>query len=558
LSLGLAACDDAQTKPDGGHTQGTQGGGTSVQQTPDGEVPPEPDGGPDSGRGGRTDAGPDDGGSDPAPNTYPCEVRTQRVLFLYGGGIDSGHDITKHARRVLYSHLVEYDGHPLDQELDFEVEGAGRYAAIVISDYEAYQDLAPYLRTRLDDYARSCDVGMHFLQVGPKLKLGAGDVATGPNARLSRARVETESPLLSLTRDGGTLSGALPGEGRLFDLGTSEGYQAVAWASSGDDEEAPYMLADLGEHDGIRRVFNGRVFDTHFLNDLLFIDAIAWLSPVDLNVFRQRYVGVDVDDIFQPNHAPEVDDRIVKIQADDVEEMLATQERISNLIGSDFRYVLGVNVGFYGEQYADPAIYDDVAGDLALVENRSAFYWFDHLPNHTEIWSQTTDEIRGLMLETHAWAEETGVIDFIGTYAVTPKHSGISQMHTPLYESWREVWDIQYSSDTSGAGLGFEYMGILVAPRARANIWAAQYAFSEVDRSTITSWAHGGSIYRGVIDRPVSIFMTHQANYARDGIGNYLWEQLFEFIARWTRYEMRSGTPESLVEKHFEHFPLEE
>lgn len=481
----------------------------------------------------------------------PCVIDTPRILILYGGAIGEDHAYAGEARAILDRHRIAYEARPAgEDELQYEIDGVGNYGAILFTDYDAYDDLSASNRERLDDYARRCGAGMYFLYVPGNAELSAGEITTSARSTLSDARVDSTSPVLDLTRDGGTLEGDLPGRGLVFRFSEAN-YSAVAWASR-EGAQGPFVLADDGAHDGVRRVFNGRDFDAHFLGELLLLDALSWLSPVDLGLLRQRYIGVDIDDVFMPNYDDEENKRTVKIQADDVPALLATQAHISSTMGRDFRFTIGFNVAYYGVQFGDAALYDDPAGDAALVANRSAFYWFDHLKHHTIVKDQAVDELAGYMRDARAWAEETGVIDYVGRYAVTPQHSGISQRYAPLYEAWRDVWDIGYSSDTSGTVNGFEYMGIHVAPRSQAGIWSGQYSFAEVSPSSLERMARGGAVYREVIARPVSIFMTHQSNYARDRLGNKLFEELFDFLARWTHYEIHSGTPDALVARHFE------
>lgn len=485
-----------------------------------------------------------------------CSVAAPRILFLHGGAIDRSHPFATHARKVLRDHRLAYEIRELGERFAYEVDGLGQYAAVVITDHQAYEDLAPAPRAALDDYARACDVGLYFLRVPSGAQLDGGSIATSASTPLSDAHVDAASPLLDLTRDGGVLAGAIPGRGRLFELAREGDYHALAWAT-GDDQNGPWLVAGTSSRDGIRRIFNGRDFEPFFLDELLMVDALAWLSPVDLSALRERYVGVDIDDVFMPAHHEDLAQRTVKIQAEDVPALIETQERISEIIGSEFRFALGFNAGFYGSQRGDPALFDDAAGDAALVDARASFHWFDHLWRHTIVIDQPYEELAGDMERARAWAQDTGVIEHIGRYAISPQHSGTSQRYDPLYQAWRDVWDIRYSACTSDAGDGFEHLGVLVAPRARAQIWSNQYSFDQVSRSALDQLAHAGSVYRVIVERPVTVFMTHQSNYARDRIGSYLFEEVFAFLARWTRYEIKTGAPDDLIQKHFELVPLQ-
>lgn len=496
-----------------------------------------------------------DSGSEPDASLAPCAVDRPRVLLAHGGAIGYQHAFTVSARTLMRAHHLDYQAQEIDSDIDYEIDGLGEYAAILITDYEAYEALPPSRRQALDGYAQRCDVGLYFLSVPSGATVTGGARSSSTSTALATAHLEADSPLLDLTRDGGEVEGAIPGRARTFELEPDSSFEPVAWATTSQGEQAPWLIA--GEpRDGVRRVLNGRNFEPFFLDDLLLMDALAWLSPVELGALRERYVDVDIDDVFMPAYHEDAAMRTVKMQASDVSALIESQARISELIGSDFRFTLGFNAGYYGEQLGDAAESDDAAGDAALVAARAEFYWFDHLWRHTIIVDQPYEEIAGYMEQGRAWAEDNGVIEHMGHYAVTPQHSGTSQLYTPLYEAWRDVWDVRYSSDTSGAGKGFENLGVLVAPRARANIWSDQYSFDQVSRASLDEFAHGGTVYREIAMHPVTLFMTHQANYARDHIGSYMFEEAFAFIARWTRYEIKTGTPDELVEKYFELMPL--
>lgn len=54
---------------------------------------------------------------------------------------------------------------------------------------------------------------------------------------------------------------------------------------------------DCGEIDGIQRIFFGSGLD-FWLHRLLFLDAMSFLSHGRLSTSLQRYIQVDIDDIF--------------------------------------------------------------------------------------------------------------------------------------------------------------------------------------------------------------------------------------------------------------------
>ena len=57
------------------------------------------------------------------------------------------------------------------------------------------------------------------------------------------------------------------------------------------------VIHDLGLHDGIQRVLFGNNLN-FWLHKLIFIDAISFLSGKKLKLSLDRYLLVDIDDIF--------------------------------------------------------------------------------------------------------------------------------------------------------------------------------------------------------------------------------------------------------------------
>jgi len=450
-----------------------------------------------------------------------------------------------------------YQDAPIDAEIEYESGGRGRYAVVVVTDYEAYADLDSSKKARLDDYCREYGVGLYFLYVGWGVSLNSGEVTTSSGGTLLDQRVDPESPVLRLTRDGGTLEGELPSVGCNFIAESAGGYHPVAYARLEQDQnERPNILADDGSFDGVHRIFHGHYFYRFWLHDLLFLDGLQWLSPVDLPILDRRWIGVDIDDIFQANYDPDPENRTVKIQAEDVEAMIQTQDDLSEIMEGDFRFVLGFNCGWYQEDFGPPP-FDDAAGDLALVANRAEFRWFDHLPLHQDCTEYGTQELIAIMEESKAWAQANDVTTHITGYHLTPWHAGIDPVYEPLYEAWRQVWDTGYTSTTETV-TGFEHAGVKVAPRQNSGILSSEYSFEQVDQDEIDSWIQGGFLSQRMIENPVNLFMTHQCNFARDRIGLYLFENLADFFDRWTHFQLVTGSNDELIEKYFELFPPEQ
>ena len=84
-------------------------------------------------------------------------------------------------------------------------------------------------------------------------------------------------------------------------------YRRIAWAHlahDSKDEESPSInpplttaILDTGLYDGVQRVLFGNSL-SFWPHKLLFIDAIKHLSRGALSVSLDRYIQIDIDDIF--------------------------------------------------------------------------------------------------------------------------------------------------------------------------------------------------------------------------------------------------------------------
>ncbi|MFT3926924.1 MAG: hypothetical protein QM778_30540 [Myxococcales bacterium] len=492
------------------------------------------------------DAG-DDAGDAAVPRS--CNRHLPHVLVLFGGALGPNDPGTNNLLNLLNEQRLFYSSRPIDAEVAFQSEATGNFGAIVITDYEAYVELESAHKERLDAYARACDVGLYFLHVPAGTALQGGDLVAGFDSVLSNPRVDADSPVLRLTKDGGALSETLPGKGRPFVVTATRGYATIASATAGP-MRSPNIVADDGTRDGVRKIFHGQDFTRYWLHDLLFLDGLQWLAPVELGIVDERWFAVDIDDIFMPAYDEDPSKQIVKLQRSDVDALIATQHAIAAITGMRFRFTLGFNSGFYERQLA-PAPFDDVDGDHALVEHRDEFHWFDHLPEHESPTGESEEDLVALMQESKTWAEASGVIDYMTKYAVSPRHDGVAKRYKPLFDAWREVWDLRYTSaPLSGAGFAFD--GVLVSPRLDLRIWSSQYSFDQVSPDDLDALAvAGGPVFRAMLTNLTSVFMTHQGNYARDRLAPRVLLAALQNLHTWTNLRFLNGTSDRVVEQYF-------
>lgn len=119
-----------------------------------------------------------------------------------------------------------------------------------------------------------------------------------------------ESAVARVTRTDKTYVGRVPGSSWTVFVSNHSTYVPVshAWlhvTDSHDDNVSAALtdtvctpvLLDRGTHDGIRRVLFGAGFE-FWLHRVLFLDAISFLSRGRLSQPLDRFVLVDVDDVF--------------------------------------------------------------------------------------------------------------------------------------------------------------------------------------------------------------------------------------------------------------------
>ena len=115
-------------------------------------------------------------------------------------------------------------------------------------------------------------------------------------------------------------------------------------------------------YDGIQRVLFGNGI-SYWLHKLLLLDSISFLSHGKISLPLQRYVLIDIDDIF-------VGEKGTRMKRSDVFELLESQQRLSQLIPG-FRFNLGFSGKYYHKGYADEDYGDDLL--IGILFNMKIF-----------------------------------------------------------------------------------------------------------------------------------------------------------------------------------------
>uniref|UniRef100_A0A7R9I1I9 [heparan sulfate]-glucosamine N-sulfotransferase n=1 Tax=Timema bartmani TaxID=61472 RepID=A0A7R9I1I9_9NEOP len=366
--------------------------------------------------------------------------------------------------RIKYKAEVSGKSLPVLTNLD-----KGKYGVIVFENFNKYTQMDKWNRELLDKYCREYNVGIvGFVPPSEETLVGAQlhgfPLFIHNNLKLKNAALNAASPILRLTRAGETVWGPLPGGDWTVFSSNDSTYEPLSWATHiGEDltmsEELKKPLStviqDHGLFDGIQRILFGSGLE-FWLHNLLFLDSLSYLSHGQLSLSLDRYLLVDIDDIF-------VGERGLRLRTDDVAALLATQKRIQQVMPG---------------KYFHHGLPEENLGDDMLLENAGSFMWFSHMWNHQQ--PHLYDNVTLLEMEmvlNKQFADEHGIPVDSG-YSIAPHHSGVYPVHEILYESWKKVWNVRVTSTEEYPHLrparlrkGFVHRNIMVLPRQTCGLF---------------------------------------------------------------------------------------
>ncbi|XP_012881101.1 PREDICTED: bifunctional heparan sulfate N-deacetylase/N-sulfotransferase 2 isoform X4 [Dipodomys ordii] len=560
----------------------------------------------------------------PRPPRPPETTRTEPVVLVF---VESAYSqLGQEIVAILESSRFRYSTELAPGRGDMPTltdHTRGRYVLVIYENLLKYVNLDAWSRELLDRYCVEYGVGIiGFFRAHEHSLLSAQlkgfPIFLHSNLGLRDYQVNPSAPLLHLTRPSRLEPGPLPGDDWTIFQSNHSTYEPVLLANLRPAEppvpgpvprraHLPTVVQDLGLHDGIQRVLFGHGL-SFWLHKLVFVDAVAYLTGKRLCLDLDRYILVDIDDIFVGKEG-------TRMKVDDVEALLTTQNKLRTLV-PNFTF----NLGFSGKFYHTGTEEED-AGDDMLLKHRKEFWWFPHMWSHMQPHlfhnrSVLADQmrlnkqfalVRPLDLfstvsprmnssfqisptvsnflsveasppslsytpqtspgpgESLCHSQEHGIPTDLG-YAVAPHHSGVYPIHTQLYEAWKSVWGIQVTSTEEYPHLrparyrrGFIHSGIMVLPRQTCGLFTHTIFYNEypggsreLDRSI-----RGGELFLTVLLNPISIFMTHLSNYGNDRLGLYTFESLVRFLQCWTRLRLQTLPPIPLARKYFELFPQE-
>ncbi|XP_050817484.1 bifunctional heparan sulfate N-deacetylase/N-sulfotransferase 1 isoform X3 [Gopherus flavomarginatus] len=471
----------------------------------------------------------------------------------------------------------------------------GRFALIIYENILKYVNLDAWNRELLDKYCVEYGVGVvGFFKANENSLLSAQlkgfPLFLHSNLGLKDCSINPKSPLLFITRPSEVEKGLLPGEDWTVFQSNHSTYEPVLLAKTKSAESIPHMsvdaalhttvVQDLGLHDGIQRVLFGNNLN-FWLHKLVFVDAVSFLTGKRLSLPLDRYLLVDIDDIFVGKEG-------TRMKVEDVKALFDTQNELRTHI-PNFTF----NLGYSGKFFHTGTDAEDEGDDL-LLSYVKEFWWFPHMWSHMQPhlfhnqsvlaeqmtmnkkFAVVSERIRSYLEGTHTRhkpsadkagcrVQEHGIPTDMG-YAVAPHHSGVYPVHVQLYEAWKQVWAIKVTSTEEYPHLkparyrrGFVHNGIMVLPRQTCGLFTHTIFYNEYPggSSELDKIINGGELFLTVLLNPISIFMTHLSNYGNDRLGLYTFKHLVRFLGSWTNLKLQTLPPMQLAQKYFQIFSEE-
>ncbi|XP_059846663.1 bifunctional heparan sulfate N-deacetylase/N-sulfotransferase 1b isoform X4 [Hypanus sabinus] len=446
----------------------------------------------------------------------------------------------------------------------------GRFTLIVYENILKYVNLDAWNRELLDKYCIEYSVGIiGFFKANENSLLSAQlkgfPLYLHSNLGLKDCSINPRSPLLYITKakEMEKGKGFLPGDDWTVFQSNHSTYEPVLLAKTKSAEKIPHMevdaalhttvVQDLGLHDGIQRVLFGNNMN-FWLHKLIFVDAVSFLTGKRLSLSLDRYILVDIDDIFVGKEG-------TRMKAEDVKALLEAQNQLRVHV-PNFTF----NLGFSGKFYYTGTDEED-KGDNLLLSNVKEFWWFPHMWSHMQphLFHNQSVLIEQMLLNKQ-FAVEHGIPTDMG-YAVAPHHSGVYPVHLQLYEAWKQVWGMKVTSTEEYPHLkparyrrGFKHNGIMVLPRQTCGLFTHTIFYNEYPGGPreLDKIINGGELFLTVLLNPISIFMTHLSNYGNDRLGLYTFKNLISFVQCWTNLKLQTLPPVQLAERYFQLFPEEQ
>ncbi|KAL6737132.1 hypothetical protein Aduo_010802 [Ancylostoma duodenale] len=430
----------------------------------------------------------------------------------------------------------------------------GRYAIIIIENYYKYLNMAKWNRQLLDKYCVDYNVPLiSFLSTRPnttyqKVKIKGSKLHFWQNQEVLSLKV-AESDIHRISRIGNERTDVNTQEWILFE--ESPAFSSVISARDSFGRPRAAVVHDKGEEDNVKRILFGHNV-TDWTIKMTFLDVLWYTTGGQVGWSLDRYVQIDVDDIF-------VGARGTRMVESDVRALLESQKNLRQYI-SNFTYMLGFSGSYFrnGDDNEDK-------GDELLVELAENFVWFPHMWRHNHAHEHNLTYMEATMTQNLMFAQNMR-LPVKYPYAIAPQHDGVYPVHSELYKAWKKIWKVEVTATEEYPHFkpatdrkGFIHMNISVLPRQTCGLYTHTQFFHNYPGgfSKLTSLVYGGELFFTILMNPVSIFMTHQQNFAHDRLALYTFDNLVRFIQCWTNIRLLWQSPVESAKKYFSLMPQE-
>lgn len=222
--------------------------------------------------------------------------------------------ITKYLESFRIHYVITRTDDRLLVDLKYEMTkdaSKAKYSLIIFYEFQTFLSLSRLARDIIDNYCAKFKAGQIFFAGNNYGKISEFnlEIKRVEKNKAQSLRVNPDSNILWITKPG--VETAKPSRTRLTYLRVfpfDDRYETVAYlvptrgaeetranVRGGDTKVA--MLLDNGRKGGIKRIFT-TLNSAFFLHGLLFLDALKYLSVLPPKYTLQRYIQIDIDDIF--------------------------------------------------------------------------------------------------------------------------------------------------------------------------------------------------------------------------------------------------------------------
>ncbi|WKY06584.1 hypothetical protein Q1695_006623 [Nippostrongylus brasiliensis] len=499
----------------------------------------------------------------------PCNLSTSSINSHESPFVD--HNTTENRALLLLENAYSRHGRILRQILDaskypYKAEALaknlpllttatrGRYSIIIIENYYKYLNMAKWNRQLLDKYCKEYKTPIiSFLPSRPnntyqKVKIKGSKLYFWQDQEVVSLKVSNSS-IHRISRIDAERTDINTKEWVLFE--ESQEHTTVLAARDAFGRPRAAVVHDHGKLDNVERILFGHNV-TDWTIKMTFLDALWYSSGGRIGWSLDRFIQIDIDDIF-------VGARGTRMVDTDVRALLESQRNLRKYI-SNFTYMLG----FSGSYFRNGDDNED-RGDELLVELAEKFIWFPHMWRHNHAHEHNMTYMEATMIQNFLFSQNMR-LPVKYPYAIAPQHDGIYPVHEELYAAWKKVWKVEVTATEEYPHFkpalsrqGFIHRNISVLPRQTCGLYTHTQFFRNYPGgfSKLKSLIYGGELFFTILMNPVSIFMTHQQNFAHDRLALYTFENLVRFVQCWTNIQLRWQSPVESAKLYFSLMPQE-